>query len=144
MFDIEKLLKDFPLITLKENKILLNQGEKTDSLYFLIKGNVSIIRDGIEIASSSEKGSMYGEMSIMLDNEHSATVKCLAESQFYQLEHPLNFLKSHPEVIWHIAQILSHRLYNVNSYLTDIKHQYDNDAHMKIVDDTLRMLQEQS
>lgn len=144
MLDLEQILKDFPIITLKQGDNLLVQGERTDSLYFLLKGDLSIIRDDIEIASSSEKGSAYGEMSIMLDNEHSATVKCLQDSQFYQLEHPLNFLKTHPEVIWHITQILSRRLYNVNSYLIDIKHKFDNDLHMKIVDDTLRMLQEQS
>ncbi|MCK5396193.1 MAG: cyclic nucleotide-binding domain-containing protein, partial [Gammaproteobacteria bacterium] len=136
-------LKDFPLITLKKGETLLTQGEKTDSLYFLLKGDVLIIRDDIEIASSSEKGSVYGEMSLMLGNAHSATVKCLKDSQFYQIENPLNFLTSHPEVILHIAQILSQRLYNVNSYLIDIKHQFDNEVQMKIVDDTLRILQGQ-
>ena len=143
MVNIEKTLKDFPLVTLKEGETLLTQGEKTDSLYFLLKGDVLIIRDDMEIASSSEKGSVYGEMSLMLGNAHSATVKCLKDSQFYQLENPLNFLTSHPEVILHIAQILSQRLYNVNSYLIDIKHQFDNETHMKIVDDTLRILQGQ-
>jgi CRP/FNR family transcriptional regulator, cyclic AMP receptor protein len=143
MVNIEKTLKDFPLITLREGETLLTQGEKTDSLYFLLKGDVLIIRDDMEIASSSEKGSVYGEMSLMLGNAHSATVKCLKDSQFYQIENPLNFLTSHTEVILHIAQILSQRLYNVNSYLIDIKHQFDNEAHMKIVDDTLRILQGQ-
>jgi CRP-like cAMP-binding protein len=143
MVNIEKTLKDFPLITLGEGENLLTQGEKTDSLYFLLKGDVSIIRDNVEIASSSEKGSVYGEMSLMLGNAHSATVKCLKDSQFYQIENPLNFLTSHSEVILHIAQILSQRLYNVNSYLIDIKHQFDNEVHMKIVDDTLRILQGQ-
>lgn len=101
MVNIEKTLKDFPLVTLKEGEKLLTQGEKTDSLYFLLKGNVSIIKDDTEIASSSEKGSVYGEMSLMLGNAHSAIVKCLKDSQFYQIENPLNFLKSHPDVILH-------------------------------------------
>jgi len=144
MDDIEIIFKDFPIITLKEGKNLLTQGEKTDSLYFLLEGGVSILRDDIEIATSSEKGSVYGEMSIMLGNAHSATVKCLKDSQFYQIENPLNFLESHPEVIWHITQILSGRLYNVNNYLIEIKHQFDNELHMNIVDDTLRILQGQN
>jgi CRP-like cAMP-binding protein len=144
MVDIEEIFKDFPVVLLKAGDDLLVQGEKTDSLYFLLKGSISIIRDNIEIASSSEEGSVYGEMSIMLDIEHSATVRCTEDSRFYELEHPLNFLKSHPEVIWHITQILSRRLYNVNNYLIDIKHQFDNDMHMNIVDETLRMLQGQN
>jgi len=144
MDDIEKILKDFPLVTLQEGQNLLTQGEKTDSLYFLLDGGVSILRDDIEIATSSEKGSVYGEMSIMLGNAHSATVKCLKDSQFYQIENPLNFLETHPEVIWHITQILSGRLYNVNNYLIEIKHQFDNELHMNIVDDTLRILQGQN
>jgi len=144
MDNIEKILKDFPLVTLKEGENLLTQGEKTNSLYFLLEGGVSILRDDIEIATSSEKGSVYGEMSIMLGNAHSATVKCLKDSQFFQIENPLNFLESHPEVIWHITQILSGRLYNVNNYLIEIKHQFDSELHMNIVDDTLRILQGQN
>lgn len=144
MDDIEKILKDFPLVTLEKGQNLLTQGEKTNSLYFLLEGGVSILRDDIEIATSSEKGSVYGEMSIMLGNAHSATVKCLKDSQFFQIENPLNFLESHPEVIWHITQILSGRLYNVNNYLIEIKHKFDNELHMNIVDDTLRILQGQN
>lgn len=144
MDDIEKILKDFPLVTLEKGQNLLTQGKKTNSLYFLLDGGVSILRDDIEIATSSEKGSVYGEMSIMLGNAHSATVKCLKDSQFFQIENPLNFLESHPEVIWHITQILSGRLYNVNNYLIEIRHQFDNELHMNIVDDTLRILQGQN
>ncbi len=144
MDDIEKILKDFPLVTLEKGQNLLTQGEKTNSLYFLLEGGVSILRDDIEIATASEKGSVYGEMSIMLGNAHSATVKCLKDSQFFQIENPLDFLESHPEVIWHITQILSGRLYNVNNYLIEIKHQFDNELHMNIVDDTLRILQGQN
>ena len=114
MIDIEVSLKDFPLITIKKGENLLTQGEKTDSVYFLEDGDVRISNDNYELSITSAKGAVFGEMSIMLGNEHSATVQCLRDSTFYHIENPKKYLKSHPDVIWHIVEILSLRLYNLN------------------------------
>ena len=140
MIDIETTLKQFPVISRKKGENLITQGQSTDSVYFLIEGDISIIKDDVEIALTSQKGSVFGEMSILLGSEHSATVYCVQDSTFYQIEHPRNFLSTHPEVIWHISQILSLRLSNLNRYLVDIKHQYDDHVHKTMVSRTLRIL----
>lgn len=156
MIIIEDVLKDFPLVSLHEGDYLLTQGEKTNSIYFLHKGAVEIIKDGFNVGISSEKGSVFGEMSILLDIEHSATVRCVKDSKFYHIHDPKQYFESHPEVVWHIAQMLSRRIFNLNQYFVDVKSHYegpsaeklsiklDLDDHQKMVNEALKILQIQS
>lgn len=140
MNDIEANLKEFPLISLSSGEFLLTQGEKTDCLYFLHEGAVKILKDNYEVAIRSDKGAVLGEMSIMLDTEHSASVQCIQDSTFYCIEHPREYLENHPDVIWNIAQILSLRLFNLTQYLVDVKSQYEGHDHLNMVDDVLETL----
>ena len=140
MIDIEVSLKAFPLISLATGEYLLIQGKKTDSIYFLLEGSVKVTKDEYEVAVVSDKGAVFGEMAILLDIEHSASVQCLEDSEFYHIEHPRKYLEGHPEVIWHIAQILGLRLFNLNQYLVDVKSQYEGHDHLNMVDDVLEAL----
>ena len=124
MIDIEPSLTAFPLISLTAGEKLLTQWEKTDSIYFLLKGAVKVTKDGYEVAVVSDKGAVFGEMAILLDSEHSASVQCIENSKFYHIEHPRKYLEDHPQVIWHITQILGLRLFNLNQYLVDVKSQF--------------------
>lgn len=143
MIDVEEVLSDFPIVTLEAGTPILEQGGRSHCLYFLLEGEVVVLRDGVEIAASTSKGSMYGEMSVILGEDHSATVKCVTESKFYQIDDPQKFMTSHPEAIWHITQVLCHRLANLNRYLIDMKHRYDEENYLRIVDDTLKELMQQ-
>ncbi len=140
MIEIEKSLKEFPLISLTAGEYLLKESEKTDSIYFLLEGSVKVTKDGYDIAVVSDKGAVFGEMSILLDNEHSASVQCVEDSKFYHIAHPRKYLEDHPRVIWHIAQILGLRLFNLNQYLVDVKSQYEGHDHLNMVDDVLETL----
>ncbi len=140
MIDIETDLSEFPLISLTTGEFLLTQGEKTDSIYFLREGSVKVVQDGYEVAVRSDKGTVFGDMSVILDHEHSASVQCLEDSEFYHIEHPRKFLKDHPQVIWHITQILALRLFNLTQYLVDVKRQYVGHDHLDMVDDVLATL----
>jgi CRP-like cAMP-binding protein len=140
MINIKESLKEFPLISLAAGETLLVQGEATDSVFFMLEGTVKIIKDNCEIAIISDEGAVFGEMAIMLEREHSASVQCIKDSKFFQIERPRQYLEERPEVIWHIAQILCLRLFNLSNYLVDVKGQYEGHDHLKMVDDVLETL----
>lgn len=140
MIDIEEDLKRFPLVSLTAGDTLITQGEMTDSIYFLRKGSVKVTKDGYEVAVISDKGAVFGEMSILLEYMHTASVQCLEDSEFYQIRHPRKYLEEHPGVIWHIAQILGMRLFHLNQYLVDVKRQYEGHDHLHMVDEVLETL----
>lgn len=140
MVDIEAELDQFPLVSMSAGDYLINQGDLTDSVYFLHKGSVKVTKDGYDVATIAEKGAVFGEMSILLDYEHSASVQCIEASMFHQIEHPKQYLQEHPILMWHIAQVLGMRLLNLNQYLVDVKHQYEGHDHLHMVDDVLETL----
>lgn len=140
MIEIEESLKEFPIISLSKGDDLLTEGEKTDSVYFLLEGVVQVLKGDYVVAVVSDQNAVFGEMSIMLDRPHSATVQCMEDSTFYQIAHPKQYLEDHPNVIWHIAQTLCMRLFNLNQYLVDVKHQYEGHDHLNMVDDVLEAL----
>ena len=155
MFDIETSLKEFPIITFSKGDVILLQGEKTDSLYFLLEGEVSVAKDGFEVAHRSQKGSVYGEMSMLLAKAHSSTVRCVTDSKLYCVKDPKKVLENNSEVIWHIGKILSMRLEGLNEYLIDVKSRYEgqdkqdvstkekSSGREKIVNEILQILQVQ-
>ncbi|MEJ2137639.1 MAG: cyclic nucleotide-binding domain-containing protein [Desulfofustis sp.] len=140
MIEILESLKDFPVMSVKAGEKLLAQGETNDTIYFLVDGSVEVIRDGYKVASVSDKGAVFGEMSILLDIECSALIRCLEDSKFIAIENPRKYLEEHPKLIWHMSQILGLRLFNLNQYLVDIKHQYEGHDHLGMVDDVLETL----
>jgi CRP-like cAMP-binding protein len=144
MIEIEEDLKDFPLVSLAAGELLLTQGEKTDCMYFMVQGAVKIIKDNFEVATVSDEGTVFGELSILLDKEHSAYVECLEDSKFYCIENPGKYLEDHPKVIWHIAQVLGLRIFNLNQYLVDLKQQDEGEDHLQMVEDVLGVLLNQT
>jgi CRP-like cAMP-binding protein len=140
MIDIETDLKPFPVVSLAAGQYLMSQGEMTDSIYFLLEGAVRVTKDGYDVAVITDKGAVFGEMSILLDYQHTASVQCLEDSRFYHIEHPKQYLEEHPRLIWHIAQILGMRLFNLNQYLVDVKRQYEGHDHLNMVDEVLEAL----
>ena len=140
MIDIETDLNRFPLISLAAGDTLIKQGEQTDSIYFLRSGSVRVTKDGYEVAVIRDKGAVFGEMSILLQYQHTASVQCLEDSEFYHIQHPRKYLEEHPGIIWHIAQILGMRLLHLNQYLVDVKRQYEGHDHLHMVDEVLETL----
>ena len=140
MIEILESLKDFPVMSVKAGEKLLAQGETNDTIYFLVDGSVEVIRDGYKVANVSDKGAVFGEMSILLDIECSALIRFLEDSKFIAIKNPRKFLEGHPKLMWYMAQILGLRLFNLNQYLVDIKHQYEGHDHLDMVDDVLETL----
>jgi CRP-like cAMP-binding protein len=140
MIELGKSLQGFPMVSLQSGDLLLEEGDQTNSVYFLASGSVKVIQGGCEVGERREPGAVFGEMSLLLNVKHSASVQCLEPSTFYKVEDPKAFLESHPELIWHIAEILALRLFNLTQYLVDVKTQYEGHDHLNMVDDVLNTL----
>lgn len=138
--DILESLCNFPVVSLSAGEYLLKEGDKIDSIFFLLEGSVKVTKNSCEVGIRSDKGTVFGEMAILMDHVHSASVQCLEDSKFYQIEHPQQYLENHPKLIWHIAQILAVRLFKLTQYLVDVKRQYEGHDHLNMVDEVLTSL----
>jgi CRP/FNR family cyclic AMP-dependent transcriptional regulator len=121
--------------------VLIEQGTHADRLYFLIDGDVEVLKDGTLIADVSERGAVFGEMSILLNAAHTATVRVRTPSSFRVAGASLEFLRDNPDVALYVAEILARRLDSLNRYLVDVKSQFKGfDDHLNMVDGVLDAL----
>lgn len=123
MADILDYCKDLKQVSFKPGQALLSEGDQTGRLYVLIEGEVEVIRERTQVTHVDEPGSIFGEMAVLLDMAHSATVKALSAVKVYEIPDALTFLDKRPEFSLHIATMLARRLYYTTSYLVDLQQQ---------------------
>ncbi len=115
--------------------------KKKGVLYILAEGTIEVLRGDVQVATTSEPGSIFGEMSVLLDLPHTATVKALAPSRVYVVERAAEFLQSQTEIAYQLAKLLAQRLYSMTTYLVDLKKQFgDQQDHLGMVDEVLESL----
>lgn len=90
--------------------VLVPQGGKLGKLFVLREGEVEIERDGTFINSVSQAGSIFGEMSLLLDIPHSATVRAVTDIQVFVIEDALRVLEANPSWTLQIARLLAQRV----------------------------------
>jgi CRP-like cAMP-binding protein len=115
------LTKMQPLRQLEAGEILLEAGEAGGELYVLEKGRLSVVRDGVEIATISEPGSLIGEMSVLLGVDHSATVTAKTPAEVRVIEGAIDFLEATPLVALHVATVVCQRLDATSALLVKLK-----------------------
>ena len=123
MADILDYCEGLAKVTFKPGAVILPEGERFGRLYVLAEGQVEVIRERTQVTHVDEPGSIFGEMAVLLDMPHSATVKALSAVTAYEIPDALTFLDSRPEFSLHIATMLARRLYYTTSYLVDLQQQ---------------------
>ena len=123
MSDILDYCKGREAQTFKPGQILIREGGAEGKLFVLIDGQVEVLRKDTQVSYIDEPGSIFGEMAVLLDMPHSATVKALSAVTAYEIPDALTFLDSRPEFSLHIATMLARRLYYTTSYLVDLQQQ---------------------
>ena len=58
---------------------VLHEGSKTGHLFVLLEGRLEVIKGDSVVAVLTEPGAMLGEMSVLLDQPHTATVRAAAD-----------------------------------------------------------------
>jgi len=130
-----------PQRELAAGEMVINEGRRTGRLYVLIDGLLEVVKGDTVVASVAEPGAIFGEMSILLDQDHTAHVRAAAPSTIYEIDDASAFLRASPEVALLIAQLLARRLYVATTYLADIKRQYAGQGnHLAMVGDLLQSM----
>ena len=121
--------------------VLLSEGVRSGHLYVLAGGVIEVLRGDTRVAVVSEPGSIFGEMSALLDVPHTATVRTLSPSTVYAFDNAVEFLRSDPEIALIVARLLAQRLNTATTYLVDLKRQYAGQGnHLGMVSEVLASL----
>src|SRR3984957_4309972 len=96
-------------------EVVIEQGQRTNLLFFLIEGTVEVVKDGTQVAKASQPGAVFGELSALLGGNHTATVRTLEPCAFHVVQNP-------------------------RKYLVDVKQQFEGHEHLGMVDNVLETL----
>jgi len=113
---IEEIKKSCRIRRYNEGKILFFKGEKANSFFIVLNGEIKIIRtsdSGREkILKKMKKGDFFGEMGIIEEKQRSATAVVNKNSTLIILdkERFLYLLKQYPEIALNMITDLSKRL----------------------------------
>jgi len=141
MDELLSLAQDLEVFKASAGQVLVEEGAKTGRLFFLIRGKVQVCKGDIVVATSSNPGAVFGEISLLLDLPHTATVKVAEDSEFFVTKGGLDYLMEHPRISLIVASLLAKRLQGMTNYLVDLKHQYgDREDHLGMVDQVLESL----
>ena len=110
-----------PLVTYQAGETVLTAGTKTGRLLILRKGAVTIEKEGTEITKVMEPGAVFGELSALLNQPHTADVRTLETSEFRVA--PAELLEEDPVLLLCVAAILAQRLNLANQAVIELKSQ---------------------
>jgi len=120
---------------------VIHEGGKTGHLFVLIEGGVEVIKGDSVVAVLTEPGAMLGEMSVLLDQPHTATVRAASDTVIYEFDDAAAFLRDQPAVALLIARLLAQRLNVATTYLADLMHQYaGHGTHLSMVGELLQSM----
>jgi CRP/FNR family transcriptional regulator, cyclic AMP receptor protein len=123
MPDILEYCKGRKAESFKSGAVLIAEGGDERKLFVLLEGQVEVLRKDTQVSYIDEPGSLFGEMSVLLDMPYSATVKALSSVKAYVIDDAIGFLGSQSEIALELAALLARRLYYTTSYLVDLQQQ---------------------
>ena len=130
-----------PLEIVPDGAILLAEGDRTGRIFALAEGELEVLRGDAQVAILSDPGSIVGEMSVLLDAPHSATVRALGDAKVHRVDDGAAFFAARPDLGWLLARLLARRLNAGTTYLADLKQQFAGFGnHLEMVGEVLESL----
>jgi CRP/FNR family transcriptional regulator, cyclic AMP receptor protein len=141
MGSILDMCREAPRHELAAGTVLLPEGETSGHLYVLTSGAVEVLRGETQVAVIEEPGAVFGEMSVLLNRPHTATVRALTPITVHGFDDAESFLRSNPEIAFHVGRLLAGRLNAATTYLADLKQQFEGQSnHLGMVGEVLDVL----
>ena len=137
----QRKLAGFPIATYQAGETVLAAASTSGRLLILRKGAVAVLRDDVEIATVTDPGAVFGELSVLLDQPHTADVRALETSQFYVAD-AATLLRVDPIALIYVATVLARRLDYANRALIELKRQVQAGQPRSAIETTAEKMEE--
>ena len=139
--EILRELEGLPRTSTASGEILWEQGSRSGVLIFLIQGEMEVLEDWLVVDRETRPGTVFGELSALLDNPHLAQLRAASDVVVVRVESPLEFLVRHPKINLHVCRTLAGRLTAATRYLVDVRRQFAKEPnHLAMLDKILTTL----
>ncbi|MCL2266394.1 MAG: cyclic nucleotide-binding domain-containing protein [Treponema sp.] len=103
-------------IHVKAGDVVMREGERSDSLYYISSGAYEVIHNDKKVGSLSAQDIFMGEMSFLLDQRRSATIKAVSEGKLILLTQKtfINIIREYPHYGVFLSKLLAKRIMRSN------------------------------
>ncbi len=104
------------IVSMPAGTVLISEGEAAEAFYVIVTGTVRVERNG-EFVRSMSDGGFLGEIALVEERTHTATVTCTTECEFVQLSrHEFGrVMERFPEVRARVAAAVARRPFQGSS-----------------------------
>jgi len=104
-------------VIFQHNDIVFEENEESNHLYYIVTGRFKVYAQGKELSTLTPQDMFLGEMSFLLNNKRSATVKSLGKSELLRITKKdfLDAMKRRPHYSIFLARLLAQRLSRLNA-----------------------------
>jgi CRP/FNR family cyclic AMP-dependent transcriptional regulator len=134
-------LAALPVATYQVGETVLAAGTRSGRLLVLKTGAVEVMKDGMQIAEVSEPGAVFGELSMLLDQPHTADIRALEVTEFHVAE-AASLLTDEPATLLYVTVLLARRLDATNRALIEVKRQLQTGQPRSIISRTVEKAEE--
>jgi CRP-like cAMP-binding protein len=128
-----------PEVEFRPGDMVVEEGGVGGGIWVLVAGHLEVRKGGVPVSVISEPGALIGEISVLLDALHGATVLATQPSRLRYASDG-NALLGDPAITRLVAVGLAERLNFVTTYLADLKLQYQDAPGLTMVSDVLTKL----
>jgi CRP/FNR family transcriptional regulator, cyclic AMP receptor protein len=114
--------------------VLIPEGGKLGTLFVLREGQLEVVREGRRVSLIGQRGSIVGEMSVLLNSPHTATVRAITPVEVFVIPDAIKFLETRPLWTLQLARLLAQRLNVTTAALIDREEQLTGVEHPHSLD----------
>ena len=117
---VPKVFTDQEEVTVAEGDTVFTQGERSSHMYYIVSGQFEIIANGKRVSVLTPQDIFLGEMSFLLENQRSATVRAMTRGVLVKIskEAFINAIKERPHYGIFLARLLAQRLVKLHKAAT--------------------------
>ena len=119
--NLNAVVEYFKLRAFKRNEIIIRKGDPGGHFYIVISGEVEILNDaGIPI-TKMDQGEVFGEMSLICEENVGATVQAHSDCEVLYIDHKhfKHILDEYPSLQGYFTRLLAKRLSDSNKVRAD-------------------------
>jgi len=119
--NLEKVVQFFRLNKYNKGDIVIRRGEPGGNFFIIVTGSVNVINDAGIVISTLSKGDVFGEMSLICNENVSATIQVKEDTSILYIDR-VNFKKildHFPTIQLYFSRLMASRLNRANRIRTE-------------------------
>ncbi len=115
------LFENIEPIAVANGEEVFREGEPGDFLYYIVKGRYDVLVKGVQVSTLSAEDVFMGEMSFLLNNRRSATVRASTDGTLIRISKRdfVNAVKQKPHYALFLSRLLAQRVQRRNAESTE-------------------------